>query len=293
MSFSKRWRGVLWIVLSAAGFGAMAIFAKLAYRDGVSLATMLFLRFAFAGLLLAAWGMMRSMRWPRGRDLLWLLAMGAVGYVGQAYCYFAALQYASAGLVALLLYLYPAIVTLLSSLLFGRRIGVGRAWAVAVALTGTALTVGGDLQSQTIGIVLGLGAALIYSAYILAGEGVISRVGPLPGATVVMLAAAVVYGGAAFQSGLNLPATSTGWLSVIAIAVFSTLLAILGFFKGMEKLGAADASALSTLEPLITIGLAALVLGEAVSGVQLAGGALILAAVVYLARHGERQAATN
>ncbi len=287
MSFSKRWRGVLWIVLSAAGFGAMAIFAKLAYRDGVSLATMLFLRFAFAGLLLAAWGMVRSMRWPRGRDLLWLLAMGAVGYVGQAYCYFAALQYASAGLVALLLYLYPAIVTLLSSLLFGRRIGVGRGWAVA------ALTVGGDLQSQTIGIVLGLGAALIYSAYILAGEGVITRVGPLPGATVVMLAAAVVYGGAAFQSGLNLPATSTGWLSVIAIAVFSTLLAILGFFKGMEKLGAADASALSTLEPLITIGLAALVLGEAVSGVQLAGGALILAAVVYLARHGERQAATN
>ena len=293
MPFPERWRGVLWIVLSAVGFGAMAIFAKLAYRDGVSLATMLFLRFSLAGLLLAGWGCSRGMRWPQGRDLLWLLAMGAVGYVGQAYCYFAALQYASAGLVALLLYLYPALVTLLSALLFRRRIGVARGWAVSVALVGTALTVGGDLHSQVIGVALGIGAALIYSAYILVGEGVIARTGPLPGATVVMIAAAVVYGVAAFQSGLSLPVTSMGWFSVGAIALFSTLLAILGFFKGMEKLGAADASALSTLEPLITLGLSALVLGEVVSGLQLVGGALILTAVVYLARHGERQAVTN
>lgn len=288
-----RWHGVFWIALSATGFGAMAIFAKLAYRDGVTLPTMLFLRFSIAGVLLAAWGMAHGMRWPRGRDLIWLVAMGAVGYVGQAYCYFAALQYASAGLVALLLYLYPAIVTLLSALLFRRRIGVGRAWAIAAALTGTAFTVGSDLHSQSIGIALGIGAALIYSAYILAGEGVIARTGPLPGATVVMFAAGGVFGIAAFSSGLSLPATPTGWLSVLAIALFSTLLAILGFFKGLEKLGAADASALSTLEPLITLALAALVLGEVVTEVQMFGGLLILAAVVYLARHGIRRQLTE
>jgi drug/metabolite transporter (DMT)-like permease len=286
---SRRLSGVLWIVLSAAGFGAMAIFAKLAYRDGVTLSTMLFLRFAIAGLLLAAWGVAQRMRWPQGRDLAWLLAMGAVGYVGQAYCYFSALQYASAGLVALLLYLYPAIVTVLSVLVFGGRVGRGRGWAVAAALAGTALTVGGELSSQMPGIVLGIGAALIYSAYILAGAGVMRRVAPVPAATVVMLAAAVVYGALAASEGLAAPAGFTGWAAVLAIAVFSTLLAILGFFKGMERLGAADASTLSTLEPLITLGLAALVLGEAVSGLQLAGGALILAAVVYLARHGQRR----
>lgn len=287
----ERWHGVWWVVLSAAGFGAMAIFAKLAYRDGVSLATLLFLRFTLAGVLLAAWGLTHGMRWPRGRDLAWLLAMGGVGYVGQAYCYFSALQYASAGLVALLLYLYPAIVTLLSALVLRRRIGRGRSWAVALALAGTALTVGGDLHSHALGVALGIGGALIYSVYILVGEGVMRRVPPLPAATVVILAAALVYGAAAGLEGLALPATPTGWLAVLAIALFSTLLAILGFFKGMEKLGAADASALSTLEPLITVGLAALVLGEAVSSLQLAGGGLILAAVVYLARHGAGQAA--
>ncbi len=285
MVLSDRSSGALWVVLSAAGFGAMAIFAKLAYQDGVSLSTLLFLRFTIAGLLLAAWGMAHGMRWPRGSDLVWLLAMGGVGYVGQAYCYFSALQHASAGLVGLLLYLYPALVTILSALIYRRPIGSGRGWAVAVALAGTALTVGGDLSSEPLGIMLGIGAALIYSIYILVGEGVMRRVPPLPAATVVMLAAAAVYGGAALHAGLVPPATTSGWLALLAIAVFSTLLAILGFLKGMEKLGASDASTLSTLEPLITIGLAAIVLGEMVSGLQLLGGTLILAAIVYLARH--------
>ncbi len=281
---------MLWIVLSAAGFGAMAIFAKIAYREGVSLTSMLFLRFTIAGVLLTGWGMLQGMRWPRGKDLLWVAAMGALGYVGQAFCYFSALKYASAGLVGLLLYLYPALVTIMSALIYQRRIGAARGWAIAAALAGTALTVGGDLQSQPLGIMLGIGAALIYSIYILAGEGVIPRVGALPAATVVMLAAAIVYGGAAIAEGQVLTGTTEAWLAVLAIAIFSTLLAILGFFKGLEKLGASDASTLSTLEPLVTIGLAMVVLDESVTGLQLAGAALILAAVIYLARHGGRAA---
>lgn len=280
----SRRSGVFWIVLSAAGFGAMAIFAKLAYRDGVSLSTMLFLRFTIAGLLLAAWGASRDMRWPHGHDLWRLIGMGALGYVGQAYCYFSALQYASAGLVALLLYLYPAIVTVLSALLFGRAIGPGRIVAVVTALVGMGFAVGGDLYSEPTGIALGVGAALIYSAYILVGDGVMTRVGPTPAASVVMLSAAAVYGVGAAGSGFAWPQSAFGWGAVLAIAVFSTLLAILGFFKGLEKLGAADASALLTLEPLFTLALAAVVLNETVTALQLLGGGLILAAVIYLAR---------
>lgn len=287
---AERWQGVLWIILSATGFGAMAIFAKIAYREEVSLTSMLFLRFTIAGALLAGWGMLQGMRWPRGKDLLWVAAMGALGYVGQAFCYFSALKYASAGLVGLLLYLYPALVTIMSALIYRRKIGAARGWAVAAALAGTALTVGGDLQSQPLGIMFGIGAALIYSIYILVGEGVMPRVGALPAATIVMLAAAAVYGSAATAEGFALPASVEAWLAVLAIAIFSTLLAILGFFKGLEKLGASDASTLSTLEPLVTIGLAMLVLGESVTGFQIAGGTLILAAVIYLARHGAEEA---
>ena len=281
---SARRTGIFWIVVSATGFGAMAIFAKLAYAEGINLSTMLFLRFTVAGLALAAWGSWRRMAWPRGRDLALLVAMGGLGYVGQAGCYFSALQFAGAGLVALLLYLYPAIVTLLSALRQRRWIGWGRLLAVTAALVGTALAVGADLTSEALGIGLGVAAALIYSIYILVGEGVMQRVAPMPAATVVMLSAAAVYAVAAAGTGLTWPASATGWLAVLAIALFSTLLAIVGFFAGLERLGAADASTLSTLEPLVTLGLAVAVLGEPLSLVQAGGALLILSAVVYLAR---------
>jgi drug/metabolite transporter (DMT)-like permease len=111
-----------------------------------------------------------------------------------------------------------------------------------------------------------------------------TRVGPAPAATVVMLSAALTYAVLATSEGYAWPQSSLGWVAVLAIALFSTLLAILGFFKGMEKLGAADASTVSTLEPLVTIGLAALVLGETATPLQLVGGGLILSAVIYLAR---------
>jgi drug/metabolite transporter (DMT)-like permease len=129
-----RLAGSICIVASAAGFGVMPIFAKLAYAEGVDLPSMLFLRFALAGLLMAVLMVVQGLRWPRGRNLLLLVAMGGAGYVGQSFCYFAALQHATAGLTALLLYLYPAIVTVLSALLARRRLSPLRLLAVAAAL---------------------------------------------------------------------------------------------------------------------------------------------------------------
>lgn len=280
----QRIAGTLWVLTSAAGFGAMAIFAKLAYGDGVNLPTLLFLRFLIAGVVMSALVATTAAPWPRGRDLWLLAAMGGIGYVGQSFCYFAALQHASAGLTALLLYLYPALVTLLVAARYRRRLSFDRLLAVAVALAGTALAVGGSLTGSVTGVLLGIGTAIIYSVYIVVGEEVTRRAGSIPSSTVIMLAAAVVYGALAAAEGIALPQTAGGWSAAIAIALLSTALAIVGFFKGMARLGAADAATLSAFEPVVTIVLAALVLDEAVTGVQLIGGALILATVVYLAR---------
>jgi drug/metabolite transporter (DMT)-like permease len=285
-----RLAGSICIVASAAGFGAMPIFGKLAYAEGVDLPSLLFLRFALAGGLLAVVMQMRALPWPRGSNLLLLIAMGGLGYVGQSFCYFAALQHASAGLTALLLYLYPAIVTVLSALLARRRLSLPRMLAVATALLGTGLAVGGSLDGSVLGILLGVGAALIYSLYILVGERVTPVTGAMPSATVIMLSAAMVYGLIVFWQGPAFPYSSTAWAAVGGIALFSTVVAIIAFFAGMARLGAADAATLSTLEPVVTVVLAALFLGEAVGGWQLAGGAIILAAVIVLARSGEATA---
>ncbi len=191
---------------------------------------------------------------------------------------------ASAVMTALLLYLFPAIVTVLSALLHRRAPSALRLAAVALAFGGTVLTVGGDASGSRLGIGLGIGAALIYSIYILVGAEVTRRVAAIPAATVVMLGAAAGATLLAAIDGIALPAGAAAWAALLAIALISTVAAISLFFAGLRRLGAADASALSTLEPVTTIVLAALFLGETISPAQMAGGAVILAAVLILAR---------
>ena len=281
---SRRTAGVLLIAVSAASFGAMAIFARLAYDGGADVTAVLFLRFALAAPCMAAILRLRGLRWPRGRALTGLAAMGAVGYVGQSLSYFTALTMASASLVALLLYLYPAIVTLLSALVLGARLTARRVTALAVAMAGTALIVGPELSGRPLGVALGAAAAAIYSVYILVGSRLTPRSGALPSSAVVMTAAAAVYAVVVVVQRPSFPANAGSWAAVTAIALVSTVVAITTFFAGMARLGPADASTLSTLEPVVTVALAAVVLDERISAVQLAGGALILLAVVVLAR---------
>lgn len=276
--------GVSAVLVSACCFGSMAIFARWAAAEGVGLGAVLFLRFALAGSMLAAWMRVRGQPWPRGRNLWILIGMGGIGYVGQSSAYFAALSHASAALVALLLYLYPVLVTLLAAALARRWPSRARGAAVLLALAGTALTLGGERHADGYGLALGIGAALIYSVYILVGGRVMQQEHPLAAATVVMLAAAAVFGGAVLAIGTEFPASARGWSAVVLIAVLSTVVAIGAFFFGMQRLGAADAATLSTLEPLVTAVLAALLLGERLGGLQIVGGIAILGAVVFLAR---------
>lgn len=281
---SQRLAGAFFVLLSAAGFGALGIFGKLAFSSGVSIDTLLMLRFAVAGVLMSILMFLLRLPWPKGGDLLLLIGMGAIGYVGQAFCYFSALRHASAGLTALLLYLYPALVTLASAALGRQKLTLPKLLAVAATLAGILLTVAGGLSGTVAGISFGIGAAVIYTAYILTGELVTRRTGAIPAATVIMLAAAGVFGVSALASGIQLPIGAGGWGAVTGIALLSTIVPMVGFFAGMQRVGAADAATLSTFEPVVTLALAALLLGEALSSLQLLGAALVICAVVALSR---------
>lgn len=280
----ERLAGALYVAVSAMSFGAMAIFARFAYSSGADVITVLFLRFVLAAALMTAVMVATRHRWPSGRNLAILVAMGGFGYVAQSLSFFAALNYASAGLVALLLYLYPFIVTILGALFLREKLTRVRVAAVLVALAGTALTVAGSVQGEPRGIVLGVSAALLYSVYIVVGGRVMREEAPLAAATVVMIAAALVFSVMVGAEGASWPRTESGWAAVVAIAVVSTVVAMIGFFAGIQKLGAADAATLSTLEPIVTFVLAAVFLGEAIEPNHVAGGTMILAAVIWLMR---------
>ncbi len=276
--------GTIYILASALCFGSMAIFARMAYASGVDIPTLLLLRFFIASILM--WGLLllKRMKLPKGRGMVMLVAIGAVGYAGQAFSFFTALTYASAGLVALLLYTYPAIVALLSRLVFKHPFTWRQIAAVAIALAGTVFIIGKAGDGKLLGIFFGLLAALIYSIYILTGSRVPKDVTPTASTTVIASSAAVTYSAVVAVKGFHPPATGLGWMAVLSIAVVCTVLAILFFFEGLKRVGPVRASVFSTIEPLFTVLLAAAVLGERITLTRVFGGALIVGAVILLAR---------
>ena len=285
-----RTSGPLLCIGSGAAFGVMAIFGKLAYGEGATVCTLLAVRFSLAALLfwtlILAGGHGHEVRALRRRDLVAGLALGACGYALQSGCYFFALERIDASLLSLLLYTFPAIVAAAAVAIGRERLDRRRVVALALALSGLVLVVAGAGPGRldALGAALGLGAACVYSTYILVSDGVTHRVG-------ARLLAALVCTGAAFSLTVGSAAlgvlrpgelTTAGWGWLACIALVSKVGAISLFFAGLRRVGPTTASILATVEPVVTVVLAFLAFGETMGPMQLAGGALVLSAVLTL-----------
>jgi drug/metabolite transporter (DMT)-like permease len=290
--------GTLLCLASATAFGAMAVLGKLAYDDGATVGTLLAVRFLLAAalfwMLVLASGAARELRALGARDVGTGLALGACGYAIQAGCYFAALERIDASLLSLLLYTFPAMVAVAAFALGRERLDRRRFAALVLASGGLALVVAGAGAGtlDPLGAGLGLGAAVVYSTYILVSEGIVARMGPrVLSALVCTGAAATLTVGAAalgeFRPG-ELTVAGWGWLA--CLAVISTVAAVSLFFAGLRRAGPTTASILSTAEPVVTVLLAFLVFGELLGVIQLLGGALVLGGVLVLASYRPRQA---
>jgi drug/metabolite transporter (DMT)-like permease len=282
--------GTLMCLASGATFGAMAVFGKLAYGDGATVGTLLAVRFALAALvfwaLLLAGDRAREVRALRGRDIGVGLALGAGGYAIQAGCYFAALERIDASLLSLLLYTFPAIVAVAAVALGRERLDERRLAALGLSSGGLVLVVAGAGAGalDPLGTALGLGAALVYSAYILVSDRIVGRIEPRVLAALVCTgAAASLTAGSTLLGELRpgeLTVAGWGWLGCLALV--STVGAISLFFAGLRRVGPTTVSILATVEPLVTVLLAFVVFGEMLGVVQVVGGALVLAAVLVL-----------
>ena len=283
VSTDHRLLGIALALTSAAAFGVMPVLTKVVYEDGADPVGVLAVRFAIAAVVLQVLARVRREARPRGRTLALLAGLGGVGYVGQALFYFFALERISAGLTSLLLYFYPALVVVLGAVLLRDRPRPLALGCVAVATVGTALTVGPVGSGQSTGVLLGLSAALVYAVYILVSSR-LQGVGPLTTAAWVLTASAVVTGVLAALTTPRLPSTTSAWLALVGIALIGTVVAVTTFFAALALLGPSDTAVLSTVEPVVSIAVAALVLGERLRPLQLAGGVVVLLAVGVLAR---------
>jgi drug/metabolite transporter (DMT)-like permease len=317
----ERLIGIALVVISACGYGSGPLFAKPAYAAGVDWLTLLAWRFLFAAVLSWGWLLIwpaqrRALRNLSRRRVLVLVLLG-VFFVGNSGTYFAGLQYLSASLSALIVYMYPAIVAVLT-IRFGRRLEGRRAWgALALATLGVVLAVGGIDQSnppQPIGLVLMISSPIIYAIWIvLAGRLAGERGGrdrdetatgyapphesesteeardAAPTAAIMLSATAVAWWIWALAAGnpvLPGQIPTDAWLPLLGVGVVSTAIALQTFYAGARRIGAAQASLVSTVEPIYTIVLASLLFGERLTPVQLAGGALVIIGVV-IAQSGQ------
>jgi len=273
-------------ILSAAGFGAMAIFGKLAYDAGVEVGDLLLVRFTLAATaLLAIAAASGALRGLSRRAVLVPLAMGAVGYATQSGLFFSALERMDASLLALVLYTYPALVCAGAVVIGRERATPRRIAALVIASAGAALVLAGAATGSVdaLGAAMGFGAAVAYSVYILVGDRVVAGVPLLALAALVCTGAATTFWIAAIvRGGPDLGFAAAGWGWIGAIALVSTVGAILTFFAGLARVGPSGAAILSVFEPVVTVALAAAAFGESLAAVQIAGGTLVLAAVVVM-----------
>ncbi|WP_432519275.1 DMT family transporter [Kineococcus sp. SYSU DK006] len=300
-------------LVSAACFGAMAVFGKLAYEAGVAPGALLLVRFGLAAVLLAALLLVRpALRHPpppapdrrtpavvRARPgpaaVVTAVGLGAVGYATQASLYFAALELVDAALLSLIFYTHPSLVTVTAVLLGRDRLTPRRCAALVVASGGTLLVLlgSGGAGSSPLGALLAFGSALTYTAYVLVADVLVRRTAPVVLSVLVMAgAAAALAVRAAVTGGVDLGFGWRGWWWLVCIAVVSTVVAVLAFFAGLRRTGPSTAVILSTFEPVVTTASAALALQEFPGPVQLTGGLLVLSAVAVLqlrpAREGDR-----
>jgi drug/metabolite transporter (DMT)-like permease len=275
--------GAALVILAAICFGFMGLFRS--WAAGVSVEMTLFLRFAIAGVLMLIMMLVRRQRLPRGMVLLGLIGMGGALYVGESMFFFHAMNYIPVGMVSLLLYIYPVIVTIFAWVFLRERMTYTRLIALTLAAAGLALTIGptmGDGESvqrrgAMIGVALGLACCVSYAIYILVGGGMTRRAGAIPASTVVILSAAAVLGALALTRGDSFPATPQAWLGVSMLAITSTVVAITCVLVGLERIGPVQTSTLSTLEPVMTVLVGAAFMGQNMTAIQIVGGVLIIA----------------
>jgi drug/metabolite transporter (DMT)-like permease len=289
-------------LVSACGFGLMAIFAKEAYAAGLGVTALLAARFVVAAsvfwAIVGLRGHLRRRRGaadaapsplPRRRVVLAGLGLGAIGYAAQAGLFFSALRHIDASLTSLLLYTYPALVFCGAVALGREHVTPRKALALSLASAGAGLVLlgGGTHGLEATGVVLALGAGATYAVYILVADGVVGRIDAFELGALVATGAAVTFLLAGALTG-TLTFIGGGWIWIAAIALVSTVLPIATFMLGMARVGASTASIVSTAEPVVTVALAVALYSEGLGPLQVLGGVLVLVAVVALQARGAR-----
>ncbi|MBL0140683.1 MAG: DMT family transporter [Betaproteobacteria bacterium] len=285
--------GVALVVFSAVAFSAKAIIVKLAYRQGIDAVTLLALRMAMAApfFVAVAWWSSRKGHAVALKRADWraIVFLGMVGYYLASLFDFIGLQYITAALERLVLFLYPTFVVLISAALYGRII-VGRdVAALVLSYAGIALVFANDLATRQENVLAGalwVGlSAFCYAVYLIGNGRMVKKMGSVlfaSLASVVSCVAVVSHYFVVREAPLLWTQPAAVYGLTFVMAVFSTVLPVILMSVGIRLIGSSHASMLGTVGPVATIVLGLVFLDEPITAIQLAGAALVMAGVLAI-----------
>jgi drug/metabolite transporter (DMT)-like permease len=293
--------GSILVLVAAASLGTLGVLGKIAYGEGLTIATVLALRFtigsaAFFSILgiTETWKRATCTRRDsiqplailRGRKLYIAIALGTLGYGVMSGLFFWGLRYMSPGMVAITFYTYPIFVILISSAVLREKITKYTVIALLLAFCGVTLITGLDrANADPRGMMIVLASALIFAAYVTVSRAVLAEVDARVLTAHVLPSAAftfIIYG--SLTSQLSFPSTINGWIAGILLGVVATAIPVFAFLAGLSRIRATHASILMTFEPVVAVLLACALLGDPISWVTVVGGSLVLAATVLIHR---------
>ena len=271
--------------LSAASYASAVVFVRFAYLSGLSPGMAIFLRFMMASLVLGVF-LKISQRWQRlkPRQVLSLLLLGFLAYTIMGVTWFVALDTTPAWLVALFMSIFPLIVSIGSWVFLHERISLIQILSLTAVVAGGALIFWQPFDGSVwVGLILMAVNLVVNAAYYLIGTRFTQGISPMVTAFWMILGAAVgTFLYALVVGELTFVFQPEGWLWVALFSVISTAMAISLLWWGINLLGPSKAAIVGTIEPVFSIGLAVLVLGEHLDLLQVAGAGLILFGVVLV-----------
>ncbi len=279
-------RGTVYSILSACCFAVLAIFIPYALAGGANTVTIMATRFPVAAV--ALWGMVIYRKLPLAplSTAVAIMLVGALGYGVTSAFLVQAVHRTGAGMAALLLYLYPAMVTVLTIALGMELFSRNKLLALILSFSGMVIVLGGNAaELDYMGVLFGVLCAVFYTFYITAGAHFTKNVEPLVSTALIVSGAAILYIVSALVSGDYTTGISmTAWLAIVGCAIFCTFFSIMFLFEGIRLIGPSKVSIISTIEPVITIILAVILFNETFVPVQLLGVAMVLGSILILQR---------
>lgn len=276
-------QGLIYAIISATAFGAMAVLVKLGYQAGMSASEMMQCRFTYATLFLGILLLIKDRSLLRiSRSGLWRCAfIGLVIYWLQSTCFVTALATIPASTAALILYVHPVTVTLLSWAFFKMRIDRFVTLTLVLVMAGCCLVFYDAFLREVdgTGLLYAVGAMAFFSCYLMLVQVLLKGIGPLTATLYVMLFAAVAFTVTGEPSAW-LHQNATTALIGLTLGLVPGLIAVTFLYLSIEKVGSAYACIFSSIEPVVTLLGAALVLGESVVWLQVLGTAMIILGIV-------------